>query len=130
MKKNTTIALLATIILPVVSFAALDGVTELLQLALKIINLFIPIIFGISIIIFFWGMAQFILKDAGNEKTRADGKKKMLWSIIALFVMASLFGILNFIGVSIGINPNMSGGAGNGSLDSGGPCDAKGDLCY
>ncbi len=96
-----------SLLFPSVSFAALGGLTDLLNSTRVLINLVIPVIFGIAIIFFFWGTAQFIL-EAGNEKTRAEGKQKMLWGIIALFVMVSIYGIIHFIGSAVGIE--VSGG--------------------
>ena len=107
MKKNIFLLLCACII-PSVSYAALDGITGLLNSVLNIVKMFIPIIFGLAVLYFFWGMGQFILNDAGNDKTRADGKQKMLWGVIALFVMASITGIIVFIGDSIGIKPDIN----------------------
>ena len=111
MKKNLLIILLASLIIPSVSFAALDGVTSLLNTILGIVKLVIPIMAGLAVVYFFWGMGQFILHDAGNDKTRAEGKQKMLWSVIALFVIFSIMGIIRFIGDSIGINTGISNGS-------------------
>lgn len=83
----------------------LGGLKSLLVSFKDILNLLIPVLFGICLIYFFWGLAQFILHDAGNDKTRADGKQKMIWGIVALFVFVSIYGILNFIGSAIGITP-------------------------
>ena len=83
---------------PLTAFAALSGLTELLNSFGGILNLVIRLVFGIALVLFFWGVAQFILKDAGNETTREEGKKKMMWGIIALFVMISIYGILKLIG--------------------------------
>lgn len=51
---------------------------------------------GIAFIVFFWGLIQFIAHSS-EEKARTDGKKMMLWGIIALFVMFSIVGIINLI---------------------------------
>lgn len=94
--------------MPVLTFAALDGVKGLLKAVGGLINLVIPILFGLSLIYFFWGVGQFILHDAGNDKTREDGKKKMMWGIIALFVFISIFGIIGWIGDITGISTGSS----------------------
>jgi hypothetical protein len=93
-----------SLLTPIISFAALDGLESLLKSMANLINLTFPVLIGLSTIFFFWGVAQFILHEAGNDKTREDGKKKMLWGIIALFVMVSIFGILNWIGDAVGID--------------------------
>ena len=62
-----------------------------------------PIAFAAALLFFFWGLAQYVLA-AGNEEGKVDGKTKMLWGIIALFVMASVWGIVGFIGDALGID--------------------------
>lgn len=93
---------------PIVTYGAFAGVTGLLTAFKGVLKITIPIIFGLAIIYFFWGTAQFIL-HAGDAKTRDDGKQKMFWGVIALFVMFSIYGILNWIGTQINIMP----GSGN-----------------
>lgn len=65
-----------------------------------LIQLLPRLLFGLSVIYFFWGTGQFIL-HAGDEKTRDDGKKKMVWSIVALTVFVSIYGILNLVGTLV-----------------------------
>lgn len=84
-----------------ISFAALGGLKGFLQDFAGLINSGVRVVFALAFLFFFWGAAQFILNDAGNDKTRADGKKKMLWGIIALFVMFSIYGILRMIGTLV-----------------------------
>ncbi len=109
LNKRIYIALTSALALPVISFAALDSLRTLLTEFGGLINLAIRIVFGLAMAFFFWGGAQFILNDAASDKTREDGKKKMLWGVIALFVMFSIYGILMAIGNLIGISPNSSG---------------------
>jgi len=66
-------------------------------------NLIIPIIFGIALIYFFWGLATFI-NNSGDEKGREEGKSKMIWGILALFVMVAIWGILRFISTTLDID--------------------------
>ncbi len=107
---------MAAISTPVVSFAALDGLRTLLRDFKDLLDLIIPILFGLALVYFFWGVGQFILNDAGNDKTRSEGKGKMIWGVVALFVMLSIWGIINLLGNLIDIpvgsqvnlpNPNL-----------------------
>ncbi len=93
--------LLVSLLLPAISFAALNGLHDLLTSIGTIMNDLIPLIFGLCLIYFFWGLSQFILHAGGKD--HEAGKSKMLWGIIALFVFISIFGILRFIGNVIGI---------------------------
>jgi hypothetical protein len=60
-----------------------------------LIYILIPIVFTLAVVYFFWGLADFIRKAGGSEVE--EGKRKMIWGIIALFVMASIWGIVFFI---------------------------------
>ena len=95
---------------PLVSFAALAGLKDLLIGIKDLVNLAFPVLIGLAVLFFFWGLINFIRKDSADSKTREDGKQKMLWGIISLFVMVAIFGILQWIGSAIGIQPNLSGG--------------------
>lgn len=122
MKKNIYYTLGALLLVaPVSVFAALDGVKGLLVGFRGLLNILIPIVFGLGLLFFFWGSAQFIL-NAADSKTRDDAKQRMLWGVIALFVMVSIYGILNWIsgltGISIGGTINSPGGAPCGYIDA------------
>ncbi len=133
--KNKTlkyIVLASFALTPVFVFAApLDGLRGLLVEFSKFINLFIQIIFGLAMIYFFWGLSQFILHSSDPKKL-AEGRSKMVWGIVAIFVFLSIYGIIYFIGNTLGIgvggNINPSSGIitpGSTSGGSGGnPCPA------
>jgi hypothetical protein len=93
------------LIFPAISFAALDGIKGFLTaFKTSIIDKLIPIIFGLSLIYFFWGISQFILNSA-DQKKRDEGKSKIIWGVVALFVFVSLYGILALMGTILGIGP-------------------------
>ncbi|MBA3732832.1 hypothetical protein H0W91_00460 [Patescibacteria group bacterium] len=122
MKKNInkiSFAILSVLVLfPVVSFAALDGIKGLLLDIRQILHLTEPVIIGLAFLYFFWGVGQFIL-HAGDSKTRDEGKQKMIWGVVALFVIISIMGIISFIGNALGIKPSGIGaGAGGTTLES------------
>ena len=106
--KLTFTILFLTAFVPVISFAALDGLKDLLLSFQDLLATSIPVIFGLALVYFFWGLAQFILNDAGNEKTRNEGKNKMIWGIVALFVFVSIYGILRFVGETLQIEPGAN----------------------
>ena len=73
-----------------------------------IVNLFgilvaslIPIASMLAILFFFYGLALYILK-AGDPEAAAEGKSIMIWGILALFVMTSIYGIIGFLQRSTG----------------------------
>ena len=68
----------------------------------RLINIALPIVVAIALLGFFWGLVKFIFAQ-GSEEAKADAKKIMLWGLIALFVMVSVWGLVGFIGDALGI---------------------------
>lgn len=64
------------------------------------INQIVLLITAASLLVFFWGLAQFILKS-GDSKEHAKGRSLMMWGVIIFFVMGSLWGIINLFAYSI-----------------------------
>ncbi|MDZ4226471.1 MAG: hypothetical protein U1C66_03195 [Patescibacteria group bacterium] len=55
----------------------------------------IPILIGVALLFFFWGLVQYIRKPGGGEeKGGADGKKIMIAGLVGLFIMVSVWGII------------------------------------
>lgn len=101
MKKALIIG--STFLLPLVASAQLTNLeTNIVTPIGRIIGLLIPIVFALALLYFFWGLATYILS---SEQDRELAKKRMLWGIIALFVMASVWGLVRFLGTAVGINP-------------------------
>lgn len=61
-----------------------------------IVALLIPIIFALAIVYFFWGLAKYV-RSAGDPKAAAEGKSIMIWGLLAIAVMASLYGLINWL---------------------------------
>ncbi len=77
------------------TFAGLVGIF------LNIISLLIPLVAGLSFIVFLWGLSRFII-SAGDEKARTSGKQLMIWGVIAFFVMSSVWGIVIVVANTFG----------------------------
>lgn len=81
----------------------------------NLLNLLIPILAAAALLVFLWGVAKFIFKLGGSEKATEEGRNAMVWGLIALFVLASVWGIvfffqrsLNLPGAQRGILPSRS----------------------
>ncbi len=59
-----------------------------------VINTATPLVVALALLGFFWGLALYIF-GAGDEAKRKKGLPMMVWGIVALFVMLSIFGIVN-----------------------------------
>jgi hypothetical protein len=90
------IKILPLYFLPLLALAAPANFGELIDLFVGIISLAIPVIVVLALLYFFWGLARFIL-NAGGGKEKEDAKNIMVWGIIGLFVMISIWGIVRVL---------------------------------
>ena len=68
-----------------------------------IIDPAILVIFTLGFFLFVWGLVQFLWNlDEGGENQA--GKSHMFWGIIGMLIMISVFGILNIIDNTLGLN--------------------------
>jgi len=77
--------------------------TELIQIFINLATSLMPVLGGIALLVFFWGLVKFIAKS-GDEKTHQEGRNLMVWGLIALFVMISFLGIVYFFYDDLGFN--------------------------
>ncbi len=93
---------------PSIAFAQnLGGVDRLLTSIGRLVNAATPIVVGLALLGFFWGLMKFIFA-AGSEDSKADGKKIMIMGIIALFVMVSVWGLVGFIAGNLDLDNSSS----------------------
>ncbi len=86
----------ATFLLPkfVHAQAAPQDFASLVGSFLGIIALIIPVLFGLSLIVFIWGLISGWILNVGDEKSIENGKKTAFAGIIGLVVMAGVWGIV------------------------------------
>lgn len=77
-----------------------------------VINPLIVFLFACALAYFLYGVVQFILNPA-NEEIRKSGKSHMMWGVVGMFIMVSVFAImqiiLNTLGSKAGIKIDRTG---------------------
>ncbi len=82
---------------PMIAFAQnLSGLSNLVTQFGQIIAKIIPIVFAIAIIYFFWGVVQF-LRAAGDPKAKEQAQNHMIYGIIGIAVMVSIYGLVAWL---------------------------------
>ena len=66
-----------------------------------IINPLIVLLFALAVVYFIYGLAKYLLSP-DNEEVRNSSKSHMLWGIIGMFIMVSVFGIMTMILNTVG----------------------------
>lgn len=102
MKKLALVA--GSLLLPLTSFAALGNISGLVTDIGAIINKIIPVLFALALLGFFYGLVMYIF---GAEDNKDKAKKTMIWGVVALFVMSSVWGLVRFLGDAVGVGQDQ-----------------------
>lgn len=77
----------------------------------QIIAPIILLLFVLALVLFFWGLIDFIRGGNSGESekkekagTKQAGREHMLWGIIGIFIMVSAWGIITIITNTFGID--------------------------
>lgn len=60
---------------------------------ITIVGALVPFMLTLAVLYFLWGLAKFVLA-AGDEGARESGRSIMIWGVIAITVMVSLWGLV------------------------------------
>ena len=81
---------------------------DFIKIFLDLIALLIPVIAGLALLAFFWGLAKFIMNVSGDEKAVTEGKNLMIWGLVALFLMVSVWGLLRLFSGELGFGSSLT----------------------
>ncbi|MBU3925662.1 hypothetical protein KJ763_00635 [Patescibacteria group bacterium] len=86
---------------PAIAMAA--DINSILSTIQGIVNTIIPILMLVAFVLFLWGVVKFIFAG-GDETKRKDAKNYIIYGLIGLFVMVAVWGIIEVVTNSFGIN--------------------------
>lgn len=101
MERYKKIILLGVGAAPFLAFAQ-GSVKTLLEKVVDQISILPGLIIGLTIIYFLWNVFEYI-QAGGDPKKSADVVKMITYSLIAIFVMVSVWGLVRVIGNTFGI---------------------------
>jgi hypothetical protein len=78
----------------------MTNIKELIIAVSLLVSKLIVIMMGVGVLVFFWGLVKFLFQG-GDEKAVSQGKNTMLWGIISLFLMTTIWGVIQFIQIAL-----------------------------
>lgn len=107
------VILFSVLVLPTITLAAPRTFSELAETVVQFLNAGITTAIILGLVIYFYGVATGLtnLRSGGTEELR----KRIVWGLIALFVMVSVWGIVGLV------RNTLFGGGGGGDFGGGGP---------
>lgn len=64
-----------------------------------VVNAVAPFLIGLAVVYFMWNVAKYVLSADGKEEARTG----MIWGIIGIFVMSSVWALVAVLGNTLGI---------------------------
>ncbi len=81
------------------------GLSSVLDSLWYLLDRAVPILIALAVVIFLFGVLKFIF-NAGNEEERTKGRNFMIWAIIGIVVMVSVWGLVYFVQNTFGLSNN------------------------
>lgn len=75
-------------------------VSQLLEAAGSIINILMPMVVALTVLALMWGLFQYV---RGGAEEKEKGKSIMIYGIIAIAVMVSVYGLVRILQNTFGI---------------------------
>lgn len=76
--------------------AGLQNISNLIDRAAAALNTIVPFIIGLAVFVILWGIFGYI-SHAGEEEKRAEARQFVVWGIIGIFFMLSIWGFVNVL---------------------------------
>lgn len=111
-KKYKVISAVLAALSPIAALAA-TTINAAVTTIGNIIDLVVPILMVIASVVFIWGIITYILA-AGNDDRKKEAKSLILWGLVALFVIVAMWGLVQILGKTFGVEstgiPTAPGG--------------------
>lgn len=65
----------------------------------------IPVIFAFAFAAFVYGVVNYFLLHPGDEEKRAEGRQFVMWGVLAMALLFSVWGLVNMLLSTLGIAP-------------------------
>ncbi|MDE1924718.1 MAG: hypothetical protein KGH79_00870 [Patescibacteria group bacterium] len=107
---------------------------SIVESVILLINLLLGVLAALAIVVFFYGLVLYVYKS-GDAHAHEEGRERIVWSLIALFALFSIWGILALLQISFFGGTVMNSGTyspsyGNTSAQSSGTFQSSSNAIY
>jgi hypothetical protein len=95
-------AVSAALVVPAIASAA--GILDTIVVVNRILGAVVPLLITVALIVFIWGLILYLTKIGTEDKQK--GIQIMLWGIVALFVMSSVWGLVALLQNTFSVQRN------------------------
>jgi FtsH-binding integral membrane protein len=76
--------------------ATADSLTDLISIVQSVFSALVPLIVSLAVVVFLWGVLKYVIAGS-NKDGKEEGRKFMIWGIIGLVVMVSVWGLVAMV---------------------------------
>jgi hypothetical protein len=87
----------------------LGGVGSVIDTVIGLMNKVVPLLIGIAVLVFLWGVLKYVIAGSDDAGKRAEARGFMIWGIVSIFIMVSVWGLVGILQTSFGIDNTGSG---------------------
>ena len=87
---------------PLFALAQVDVVSPILRNAVTAVRILIALAFLVALFVFAWGIVKFIVAAGDPEKIK-EARQFILWGVVGIAVLASLFGLITWLQSYFGV---------------------------
>lgn len=73
----------------------------------SIVRMLPAVLLGIAVVFFFFYLIKFLIATRDDATAKQKSLKGLMYSLIAIFIMVTLWGIIAFFGDTLGLNTNV-----------------------
>ncbi|MES2225942.1 MAG: pilin [Patescibacteria group bacterium] len=84
----------------------MNTITHIITSIQTVINLLVPVVFALAFIAFIFGIFRYFIAGGANEESRDKGKQLAIWGLVGFAIMVCVWGLVNLITGSLGLNSN------------------------
>ena len=65
----------------------------------------VPVILALAFLVFIWGVIRYFFMSGGEEKKREEGRQFVLWGVLGMVLLFSVWGLVSLLLSTLGIMP-------------------------
>ncbi|MCX6731513.1 MAG: pilin [Candidatus Parcubacteria bacterium] len=81
-------------------------VATLVDKIMSILNIIVPLLIAVAVVIFLFGVVKYITAG-GDEEKRKESRNVMIYGIVGLFVMVAVWGLVNVLISTFGLETTV-----------------------
>jgi len=87
----------------------LSAVGNFIDTIIELMQKIVPLLIGLAVLVFLWGVLKYVISGADDADKRKEARGFMIWGIVSIFIMVSVWGLVGILQTSFGIDSKGTG---------------------